>query len=104
MTITDLQIYVAKNVMFVGCTIGAYTDNAVAPNTNEYQFIGSRIEEARNHLRPCIGNVGIARLVIEFHPVATLPECLPVGHKRPHGGKVDLPGVSRNGDIDALRH
>jgi len=38
-----LDIYVAKNVMFVGCTIGAYTDWAVAPDTNEYQFIGCTI-------------------------------------------------------------
>lgn len=43
MTITDLQVYVAKNVLFIGCTIGAYTDNAVAPNTNEYLFIGCTI-------------------------------------------------------------
>ena len=43
MEITLLDINIAKNVIFIGCTIGAYADLAAAPNTNEYQFIGCTI-------------------------------------------------------------
>lgn len=40
MEIQTLNIRIARNVMFVGCNFGAYTDFAVAPEVNTYRFVG----------------------------------------------------------------
>lgn len=43
MTITTLDINIARNVMFIGCDITVYNDLAVLPDYNTYQFIGCTI-------------------------------------------------------------
>lgn len=43
MTIADLEINIAKNVLFIGCDIAIYNDTAVLPDVNTFKFIGCTI-------------------------------------------------------------